>query len=190
MTSVDDYLARVRGAMRGMDPSVREDILKELRAHLAESTAANGGNIGVALAGMGDPKVVGREYKRLYGYGLVVKALSLTVSVALAIPTVPVLRVTEASIAPYSLSLLFLGGLAAWLLWTGARAGARVGLMAGIAACVARLVAVGAVGFLQPGASAVPEGLALFLGVSLGLVLLGWLPGTAKKVWQPPRPEL
>lgn len=190
MTSVDEYLARARRGMRGMDRRVREDILKELRSHLAESTAANGGNVGLAVAGMGEPGKVGREHKSLYGYGLAYKVAFLAVAVALAIPSVPVLGVTEEAIAPYSLSLPVLGALVAWLLWTGARAGAWVGLYAGIAGCAARLITFGAVALIQPGASAIGGGLALYLVASLSLISLGWLPGTARKAWRGPRAEL
>ena len=190
MTSVDAYLARVRRGMRGMDRRVREDILKELRGHLAESTAANSGNVGLAVAGMGEPEKVGREYKSLYGYGLAYKVAFLAVAVAIAIPSVPVLGVTEEAIAPYSLSLPVLAALMAWLLWTGARAGSWVGLYAGIAACAARLITLGAVALIQPGAFAVAGGLVLFIVASLSLIPLAWIPGTARTAWRGPRAEL
>src|SRR2546427_6133590 len=45
MTPPDEYLEQVRRAMSGMEPGVRDDILRELRGHIAESTAANGGNV-------------------------------------------------------------------------------------------------------------------------------------------------
>src|SRR3989449_5244196 len=43
MTAPDEYLDEVRHAMAGMEPKGRDDILLELRTHIAESTAANGG---------------------------------------------------------------------------------------------------------------------------------------------------
>src|SRR2546426_3622213 len=43
MTAPDEDLDEVRHAMAGMEPKVRDDILLELRSHIAESTAANGG---------------------------------------------------------------------------------------------------------------------------------------------------
>ncbi|MGQ0798081.1 MAG: hypothetical protein ACT4OI_09520 [Methanobacteriota archaeon] len=43
---------------------------------------------------------------------------------------------------------------------------------------------------VQPGASAVGEGLALFVAASLALIPLGWLPGTARTSWRGPRAEL
>ena len=50
MTPPDAYLEQVRRAMSGMEPGVRDDILRELRSHIAESTAANGGNVNASLA--------------------------------------------------------------------------------------------------------------------------------------------
>jgi len=51
MTPPDEYLEQVRRAMSGMEPRVRDDILLELRSHIAESTAANGGNLNASLCG-------------------------------------------------------------------------------------------------------------------------------------------
>src|SRR5207245_2527630 len=53
MTPPDEYLEQVRRAMSGMEPRVRDDILLELRSHIAESTAANGGNLNASLAAVG-----------------------------------------------------------------------------------------------------------------------------------------
>jgi len=59
MTADDDYLGQVRRAMIGMAGPVRDDILRELRGHIAESAAANGGNVRASLeslaAGRGSP---------------------------------------------------------------------------------------------------------------------------------------
>jgi len=50
MNPADEYASRVRRAMVGMDTRVREDIVRELRAHLADSTASAGGDDRVAIA--------------------------------------------------------------------------------------------------------------------------------------------
>src|SRR2546426_12736737 len=52
MTAPDEYLDEVRHAMAGMEPKVRDDILLELRSHIAESTAANGGDGNAAPRGI------------------------------------------------------------------------------------------------------------------------------------------
>src|SRR5207245_771113 len=59
MTAPDEYLGQVRRAMAGMEPKVRDDILLELRSHIAESAAANGGNVNASLAAVGTPEDVG-----------------------------------------------------------------------------------------------------------------------------------
>src|SRR3989441_416242 len=53
MTAPDEYLDEVRHAMAGMEPKVRDDILLELPSHIAESTAANGGD------GNASPRAIG-----------------------------------------------------------------------------------------------------------------------------------
>ena len=93
MTAPDEYLAQVRRAMMGMDSSVREDILRELKSHLAESMAANGGNASASLASLGPPRQVGRHYRELYGYGRPYRMLLAVVAFLIAIPSVPVLIV-------------------------------------------------------------------------------------------------
>src|SRR6266566_22053 len=62
VTADDEYLGQVRRAMMGMSRPVRDDILRELRGHIAESTAANGGNVHASLGALGSPQEVGRHY--------------------------------------------------------------------------------------------------------------------------------
>ena len=190
MTTADEYLSRVRRAMAGMQPSVRDDILRELRSHIADASAANGGNVEAALARLGPPEEVGRGYRHVYGYGRAVRIGFVIVGILLAVPTVPVLGITEEAFAPYGLSTLLLVALIGWLLWVSTVAGSRVGLYAGTAAAGARIVAFAIVALTQPGATAALGGLALFLIISGLLPVLGWLPGTAKMAWRGPRTEL
>lgn len=190
MTPLDAYLAQVDRHLAGMDRRVRQDILRELHGHLVESAAANGGNVGIAIAQMGPAAEVGRGYKRVYGYGAAFHALFLALAAGLAVLSVPVLQETEAGLAPLGLSVPVLGGLVAWLLWVGVRAGSKVGLYAGLTACGSRLATFAAVAAVEPGAFAAIGGLSLFVGTSAVLVVLGWLPGTAKKVWTGPKAEL
>src|SRR5436309_3955346 len=90
MTPSEEYLGRVRRAMAGMEPAVRDDILRELRSHIAESTAANGGNPTAAFAGLGSPGEVGRHYRAIYGYGRLYRTLFAVIAFLLAVPSVPV----------------------------------------------------------------------------------------------------
>src|SRR2546422_2564865 len=64
MTAPDEYLGQVRHAMAGMEPKVRDDILLELRSHIAESSAANGGNVNASLGSIGSPREGGRPQRR------------------------------------------------------------------------------------------------------------------------------
>lgn len=190
MTSQDEYLNQVRRSMAGMEPSIREDILRELRSHLAESMAANGGNVVATLSGLDSPREVGRHYRELYGYGRTFRVLFTFVAFLLAIPSIPVLVAGDAGPFPYGLSLVFLGVVAAWILWVSVAAGSRTGLLAGVAGFAGRIVAFGVAAAIQPGATASAAGIGLLVVVSGILVLLGWLPGTAKKAWSKPRAEL
>src|SRR5207244_2863221 len=119
--------------MSGMEPGVRDDILRELRSHIAESTAANGGNVNASLAAVGSAEEVGRHYRELYGYGRAYKILFAAIASFLAFLSVP---------------------------------------------------------FLAAGAETTASGLGLLIVVSVMLVLLGWIPGTAKKAWSAPRAQL
>src|SRR5206468_267446 len=127
MTPPDGYLEQVRRAMSGMEPGVRDDILRELRSHIAESTAANGGNVNASLAAVGSAEEVGRHYRELYGYGRAYKT---------------------------------------------------------------RFAAFGIAAITLVGAETTANGLGLLIVVSVMLVVLGWIPGTAKKAWSAPRAQL
>ncbi len=190
MNPPDEYLEQVRRGMTGMEPLVRDDILRELRSHIAESTAANGGNVGASLGALGSPSDIGRHYKALYGYGRIFKVLFAAVAFLLAVPSVPVLAVGPESLFPYALSIVFLVVAASWILWVSSAAGSRAGLLAGFGAMVARLVAFGLASVLQSGAVASVGGVGLLVVVSGMLVVLGWIPGTAKKAWSQPHAEL
>src|SRR2546425_2705826 len=65
MTPPEEYLEQVRRAMSGMEPGVRDDILRELRGHIAESTAANGGNVNASLVAGGSAEDGGHHYPEL-----------------------------------------------------------------------------------------------------------------------------
>jgi uncharacterized membrane protein len=190
MNPPEEYLGHVRAAMRGMEPTVRDDILRELRSHIADATVANGGNVGAALSQLGTPDEIGRRYRGLYGYGRAFRILFVAVAFLLAIPSVPVLSASSEGLFPYLLSLVFLVLVAAWTIWVSVATGSRTGLAAGVAAAASRLLALGVTILAVPSAEVTREGAALFLGTCGMLILLGWLPGTAKKAWSGPRAEL
>src|SRR3989475_7172835 len=190
MTRPDEYLEQVRRAMSGMEPRVRDDILLELRSHITESTAANGGNVNASLAAVGSAEEVGRHYRELYGYGRSYKILFAAIAFFLAFPSVPVLAVGTESLFPYALSVLFLVIAAVWILWVSVAAGSRAGILAGSAAMVSRFAAFGIAAVTLAGAETTATGLGFLIAVSVMLVVLGWIPGTAKKAWSAPRAQL
>lgn len=190
MSGVDAYLAQVRSSMLGMEPQVRNDILKELASHVSESAAARGGDVGSALAELGPPTRLGREYRQVYGFGRAFVLLFAAVAFLLAIPSSPVLEVTQEFPIPNALALPLLLVLVAWLLWVSVAAGARAGLLAGIAAFLGRIAVEVWLVATPPNPAPTASGLGLFLLAGAILVLLGWLPGTAKKAWSKPSGDL
>ncbi len=195
MTGFEEYLAEVRGAMTGMEPAVRDDILRELRSHLADAAAANGGDTAQAIRAMGSPVQLGRGYRDLYGYSRASEALFVLVAIGLSALTAPVLQgTTSSSGIPYYignvLALPFLVLVILWLLWVSARAGALAGLYAGLGAFAGRMATALVLLYGPSGGIVTLDGLSVLILSSALLVLLGWLPGTAKKAWTGPRAEL
>lgn len=190
MTEVDEYLARARASMFGMEPRVREDILRELASHISETAADHGDDARPGLAAMGDPVLIGRECRKLYGYGRAFVFLFAGIAFLLAIPSSPILQVTQEFPIPNVLAIPCLIALVAWLLWVGVAAGSRAGLLAGLAAFVGRVALEVGLVLTPPSPAPTPVGLLLFLVAGILLVLIGWLPGTAKKVWSKPGGDL
>ena len=190
MTAPEEYLEQVRRAMAGMEPRVRDDVLRELRGHIAESTAANGGNVNESLTAVGSPAEVGRRYRELYGFGRLYKILLAAIAFLVAIPSVPVVAASPDTLFPYALSILFLIVAVVWIIWVSVAAGSQAGVLAGVAAMIARFATFGVVAATLAGAEMSPSGLGLLVVASVLLVLLGWIPGTAKKAWSAPRAEL
>jgi hypothetical protein len=176
--------------MVGMDPRIRDDILEELQSHLAEAAATAGGDARRALAGMDPPAAVGREYRRVYGFGAMFKILFAAVAFLLAVPSSPILQVTAEYPVPNLLAIPFLVLLVVWIMWVSIAAGSKAGLLAGLAAFAARAVVEAWLVITPPYPAPTAAGLGLFLVTGLVLVLLGWLPGTAKKVWSKPSGDL
>ncbi len=189
MTEVEEFLARARSSMTGMEPRVRDDILRELASHVSEA-ATRGVDAHATLVAMGDARHIGREYRSLYGYGRVFVLLFAGLAFLLAIPSSPVLQVTQEFPVPNLLAIPCLVALVAWLLWVSVAAGSRAGLVAGIAAFAGRTLLQVLLLVTPPYPSPTAGGLGLFLLAGVLLVLIGWLPGTAKKAWSGPSGNL
>jgi uncharacterized membrane protein len=180
MTEADAYLRDVAAAMRGIDRRIREDVIRELKAHLADA-AADGGESSV-VADLESPQAIARRYTDLYGYGKPFQVLFVLIAAGLAVVTVPLFGLPEPVAS--AISLLVLAVLVVYLLLAAMRGGSSVGLLASLAACVARivtLVAAQLVAEVSPVTDA--RGWILFLAVSALLVVLGYVPGRAKEKW-------
>ena len=103
--------------------------------------------------------------------------------------TTPIAFVYD-TLFPYALSILFLIVAVVWIIWVSVAAGSQAGVLAGVAAMIARFATFGVVAATLAGAEMSPSGLGLLVVASVLLVLLGWIPGTAKKAWSAPRAEL
>ena len=180
MNATEKYLTAVSSSMRGIDRRIREDVLRELKAHLADAVA-DGGESSVA-ANLETPGAIARRYRDLYGYGKPFQAILFLIAVGLAVLTVPLFGLAEP--AASAVSLLVLAGLAAYLIMVALRAGSSVGLVVGVAAGVARVLTLAAA---QVASDVAPVtdllGWLLFLALSGLLVVLGYVPGRAKEKW-------
>lgn len=183
MTPMDEYLARVARGLAGMDPRIREDILKEFRSHVADATREEGDG---GIRAMEAPEAVAARYKAMYGYGSTYRAILAAVAAVLAVPTLPIfLYAGVGSTVTFALTLAFLAVLVAYLMVVAVKAGSAAGLGAGLSACLARFASLAV--FSATAEAVVPDVNAgvLFVAVSALLVLLGFLPGRAREKWRP-----
>lgn len=60
-TPIEDYLRRLRHGLRGMNAGAADDIVAELRSHIAEKAAA-GAALDKILAALGTPEHLANEY--------------------------------------------------------------------------------------------------------------------------------
>ena len=192
MMGEEQYIREVRSRLTGMDSRVKEDVVRELRAHIADLVRTNGGNAQAAMLSLERPADVAKRYKQLYGYAMPFRILFMIVAGALAVPTMPVLSISgDEVLVPILITLVFLSVLVVFLLYVAVMAGRNAGLGAGLVACVTRLVIFGLL-YSAGGESVVVQGggVGLFFVVSILLVLIGWVPGEAKARWTKPTGEL
>lgn len=185
--TVDDYVGRVNRSLVGMDRSVRDDVVNELRANLRESVRANGGNVTAAIGEMGPPAEVARRYRQVYGYGRVYQVAFVAGASLLGLLSLPVV-VPNPGAGSLLGPAIVLAILIAFLLWISVAAGAAAGLAAGLGAASARIV--GFAMLALSGQTFDSAGLVLLIAVSGLLPLLGWLPGRAKRAWTKPGADL
>ena len=192
MIGDEGYIRDVSGRLTGMDSKVKSDIVRELRAHIADLVTANGGDVNAVMMNLEPPADVARRYKQLYGYSNAFKAVFVLIAVALAVPTLPVLQIRgEEVMIPVLVSLIFLSVLVAYLFFVAIKAGRGAGLMAGLAACFTRLGVFGLLA-MAGGEDIVLQGggVGLLVVVSFLLILIGFIPGEAKARWTKPSGEI
>jgi uncharacterized membrane protein len=62
-TRIDDYLARLRAALKGMTLEEREDIVEELHMHIRERAGDGSASLENVLAGLGPPEKLAEQYR-------------------------------------------------------------------------------------------------------------------------------
>jgi len=192
MNGEEAYIKDVSSRLTGMDSNVKSDIVRELRAHIADLVTMNGGNVSAAMMNLEPPADVARRYKQLYGYGMPFKVAFIVLTGIVAVFTLPVIQIRGEEVTiPVMVSLIFLAIIVVILAFVGIKAGRLVGLMAGLTACFVRLGLFGVL-YVAGGTGVVVEsgGVALLVLVSILLVLIGYIPSEAKARWAGPKGEI
>ena len=60
---IESYLRRLKASLHGLPAEQVEDIVREIRSHLLESSGSDGERLSEALARLGDPAVLGSAYR-------------------------------------------------------------------------------------------------------------------------------
>src|SRR5207247_11230076 len=97
--------------------TVNQGIVTERKGHIAESSAANGGNMRASLAARGSAREVGHRYREMYGYGTLFEILFSAIAIVLGILSLPALLIGTDGAFPLLLSLVFVIAASAWILW-------------------------------------------------------------------------
>lgn len=61
--TIDPFFARLRAALRGMPEGEIDDVLRELRSHIADLADSQGSDIEAAVRSLGDPVDLAKKYK-------------------------------------------------------------------------------------------------------------------------------
>jgi hypothetical protein len=183
---MEQYLSSVKLWMFGMPRKAKKGIIGELRAHIIDSSNAQGGpaSIGYVVSHMESPRKTAKRYKQIYGYGLPLKILFVIITIFLSIWTVPVWEVVNPS---FSTTFVFLL-LIIFLFFVGSRAGKRMALVTGFSALFTRFIILGLIAAAL-GENAVVQGggVFVFLLSSVFLILVAYLPARTIEKWEEKR---
>ncbi|UCF08756.1 MAG: zinc ribbon domain-containing protein [Thermoplasmata archaeon] len=181
--NMERYLSSVKLWMFGMPGKAKKGIVDELRAHIIDSSNAQGdpAAIGYVVSQMESPRKTAKRYKQIYGYGLPLKVLFVIITIFLSIWTVPIWEIVNPN---FSTTFVFLL-LIIFLFFVGSRAGKKMALTAGISALLTRFIILGLIaaalgehGIIQGG------GLFLFLLSSILLILVAYQPARTIEKWE------
>jgi len=183
---MEQYLSRVRLWMFGMPRKAKNGIVNELRAHIIDSSNAQGGpaSIGYIVSQMESPRRTANKYKQIYGYGLPLKILFVVITIFLAIWTVPIWEIVNPS---FSTNFVFLL-LIVFLFVIGSRAGKKMALVTGIAALLTRFIILGLIAAALGDFAVVQGGgVFVFLMASIFLILVAYIPARTIEKWEDKR---
>jgi len=145
---IEDYVGRLKKKLRFMSGKNKENILGEVRSHLYESALDQGGlareNVLRAVSDYGDPKIIAKRYKVLYGYSKALSVIFIIMGFFLGILTVPVsVPALKQELAVMN-TLCLVGNTALVILlfvviiFSGVKFGRWTGLFVGLAAFASR----------------------------------------------------
>lgn len=170
MKEIDEYLKKVKFCLFGISSKEKEKILAELSADLTE--LANEKGFENAIKEFGNPKNLAMKYKRIYGYSKEFKAIFILIGVVLSFFTVPLENCMEWIIG----SSIILVIAFTYLIYISINIGSNFGLLVGLFSGVARTFAFALMPFIIDILD-----IAVFLAVTLIMILAGFIPGYAMK---------
>lgn len=145
---IEEYVGRLKKKLRFMSGKNKKNILGEVRSHLHESALDRGEltreNVLQAVGDYGDPKIIAKRYKGLYGYSNALSVIFIIMAFILGILTVP-LSVPALKHELAVMNTLCLVGntvlvilLFAIIIFAGVKFGRWTGLFVGLAAFISR----------------------------------------------------
>ena len=187
---VEDYLRKLNGKLIFLKGKARQGVMAETRDHLyqmlSEYPDPEPAEVQHVLAGYGDPSVLAREYKELYGYSVVVTFLMGFVTFFIALVSIPFIMIPGGLSGIAFLLVVGLTFLASW------KFGKMSGVAVGLTAALVRILGVAILnGLAGTNEMLVMDGEAMGAVVlsSLLLIVIGYAPGRSLEKWQVKKAE-
>ena len=175
---INEYIAKVRFHLLGLSEKDKENILKELKNHISESSKKgneiDGAKVKKKIAELGSPRKMAIKYKDVYEYSLTFKLLFVTFGGFLSTFTIPISVYGYLSTVVLSITFLYIAYVS---LRTNKRFGGVLGAVCGIE----RLAVLGMFLTASKGYSIGDSyGIISFALVSLIMPMVGFLPAYYK----------